>query len=173
EHGGIKVQFHWDREGQSDENSSCFVRVVQPWAGNGWGFVFLPRIGMEVAVNFVDGDPDRPMVVGCVYNGENVPPYGLPDDKTKSTVKTNSSPGGGGFNELRFEDAAGSEEIFIHAQKDFNEVVLNDHNTTVGNNQTNNVDVDQTQTVHGNQSETVDGNQDMSVGGNRTVAVTG
>jgi type VI secretion system secreted protein VgrG len=173
EHGRIKVQFHWDREGKNDENSSCFVRVIQPWAGNGWGFVFLPRIGMEVAVNFVDGDPDRPMVSGCVYNGENVPPYGLPADKTKSTVKTNSSPGGNGFNELRFEDAAGSEEIFIHAQKDFNEVVLNDHNTTVGNNQTNNVDVDQTQTVHGNQSETVDGNQDMTVGGNRTVHVVG
>ncbi|NVB42449.1 type VI secretion system tip protein VgrG [Pseudenhygromyxa sp. WMMC2535] len=173
EHGRIKVQFHWDREGQNDENSSCFVRVVQPWAGNGWGFVFLPRIGMEVAVNFIEGDPDRPMVMGCVYNGDNVPPYGLPGDKTKSTVKSNSSPGGGGFNELRFEDASGSEEIFIHAQKDFNETVLNDHNTTVGNNQTNNVDVDQTQTVHGNQSETVDGNQDMSVGGNRSVVVSG
>jgi type VI secretion system secreted protein VgrG len=167
------VQFHWDREGKNDENSSCFVRVIQPWAGNGWGFVFLPRIGMEVAVNFVDGDPDRPMVSGCVYNGENVPPYGLPDDKTKSTIKSNSSPGGGGFNELRFEDAAGSEEIFIHAHKDFNETVLNDHNTTVGNNQTNNVDVDQTQTVHGNQSETVDGNQDMTVNGTRTVHVVG
>jgi type VI secretion system secreted protein VgrG len=173
EHGRIKIQFHWDREGKNDENSSCFVRVIQPWAGNGWGFVFLPRIGMEVAVNFVDGDPDRPMVAGCVYNGENPPPYSLPDDKTKSTIKTNSSPGGGGFNELRFEDSAGSEEIFIHAQKDFNEVVLNDHNTTVGNNQTNNVDVDQTQTVHGNQSETVDGNQEMTVGGNRTVHVVG
>jgi type VI secretion system secreted protein VgrG len=173
EHGRIKVQFHWDREGKNDENSSCFVRVIQPWAGNGWGFVFLPRIGMEVAVNFIDGDPDRPMVSGCVYNGENVPPYALPGEKTKSTVKSNSSPGGNGFNELRFEDAAGSEEIFIHAQKDFNEVVLNDHNTTVGNNQTNNVDVDQTQTVHGNQTETIDGNQEMTVNGTRTVHVVG
>ena len=173
EHGRIKVQFHWDREGGLDEHSSCFVRVVQPWAGNGWGFVFLPRIGMEVAVTFVDGDLDRPVVTGCLYNGDNRTPYPLPDERTKSTIKTESSPGGGGFNELRFEDAAGSEEIFIHAQKDFNEVVLNDHNTTVGNNQTNNVDVDQTQTVHGNQSETVDGNQDMTVGGNRTVHVVG
>ncbi|PRQ10249.1 type VI secretion system Vgr family protein [Enhygromyxa salina] len=173
EHGRIKVQFHWDRGGESDENASCFIRVVQPWAGNGWGFVFLPRIGMEVTVTFLDGDPDRPMVTGCVYNGANATPYPLPDDKTKSTIKSASSPGGGGFNELRLEDAAGSEEIYIHAQKDFNEVVLNDHNTTVGNNQTNNVDVDQTQTVHGNQSETVDGNQDMTVGGNRTVHVVG
>jgi len=173
EHGRIKVQFHWDREGDLDEHSSCFVRVVQPWAGNGWGFVFLPRIGMEVAVTFVDGDLDRPVVTGCLYNGDNRPPYPLPDDRTKSTIKSESSPGGGGYNELRLEDAAGSEEIFIHAQKDFNEVVLNDHDTTVGNNQTNNVDVDQTQTVHGNQSETVDGNQDMTVGGNRTVHVVG
>ncbi|MFV8755099.1 type VI secretion system Vgr family protein [Nannocystaceae bacterium ST9] len=173
EHGRIKVQFHWDRGGAFDENSSCFVRVVQPWAGNGWGFVWLPRIGMEVAVTFVDGDLDRPIVTGCLYNGSHPTPYPLPDEKTKSTIKSESSPGGGGFNELRFEDAAGSEEIYIHAQKDFNEVVLNDHNTTVGNNQTNNVDVDQTQTVHGNQSETVDGNQDMTVGGNRTVHVVG
>jgi type VI secretion system secreted protein VgrG len=173
EHGRIKVQFHWDRDGAFDENTTCFIRVVQPWAGNGWGFVFLPRIGMEVAVTFIDGDPDRPVVTGCLYNGANPPPYPLPDDKTKSTIKSESSPGGGGFNELRFEDAAGSEEIYIHAQKDFNEEVLNDHNTTVGNNQTNNVDVDQTQTVHGNQSETVDGNQDMEVGGNRTVHVIG
>jgi type VI secretion system secreted protein VgrG len=173
EHGRIKVQFHWDRDGAADEHSSCFIRVVQPWAGNGWGFVFLPRIGMEVAVTFIDGDPDRPVVTGCLYNGANATPYPLPDDKTKSTIKTETSPGGGGFNELRFEDAAGAEEIYIHAQKDFNEVVLNDHNTTVGNNQTNNVDVDQTQTVHGNQSETVDGNQDMTVGGNRTVHVVG
>ncbi|NJK32659.1 MAG: type VI secretion system tip protein VgrG, partial [Deltaproteobacteria bacterium] len=173
EHGRIKVQFHWDRAKLYDEQASCFIRVVQPWAGNGWGFVFLPRIGMEVVVTFVDGDPDRPIVTGCLYNGDHTPPYPLPDDKTKSTIKSESSPGGGGFNELRFEDAAGSEEIYIHAQKDFNEVVLNDHNTTVGNNQTNNVDVDQTQTVHGNQSETVDGNQDMTVGGNRTVHVVG
>jgi type VI secretion system secreted protein VgrG len=173
EHGRIKVQFHWDRGGASDENSSCFVRVVQPWSGNGWGHVFLPRIGMEVVVTFVEGDPDRPIVTGSLYNGQNRPPYPLPDEKTKSTIKTSSSPGGNGFNELRFEDASGSEEIFIHAQKDFNEVVLNDHNTTVGNNQTNNVDVDQTQTVHGKQSETIDGNQEMTVGGNRTVHVVG
>ena len=173
EHGRIKVQFHWDREGQSDENTTCFIRVVQPWAGNGWGFVFLPRIGMEVAVTFIDGDPDRPVVTGCLYNGANTPPYALPDDKTKSTIKTETSPGGGGFNELRFEDASGSEEIFIHAQKDFNETVLNDHNTTVGNNQTNTVDVDQTQTIHGNQTEQIDGNQDLTVNGNQTIHVVG
>ena len=173
EHGRIKVQFHWDREGASDENSSCFMRVVQPWAGNGWGFVFLPRIGMEVAVTFIDGDPDRPVVTGCLYNGANATPYALPDDKTKSTIKSASSPGGGGFNELRFEDSAGAEEIYIHAQKDFNEEVLNDHNTTVGNNQTNTVEVDQEQTIHGNQTEIVDGNQDITVNTDQIIHVVG
>jgi type VI secretion system secreted protein VgrG len=173
EHGRIKVQFHWDRDGAFDENTTCFIRVVQPWAGNGWGFVFLPRIGMEVAVTFIDGDPDRPVVTGCLYNGANPPPYGLPDEKTKSTIKSESSPGGNGFNELRFEDAAGAEEIYIHAQKDFNEEVLNDHNTHVGNNQTNTVEVDQEQTVHGNQTEVVDGNQDVTVNTDRIMHVVG
>ena len=173
EHGRIKVQFHWDRDGAFDENTTCFIRVVQPWAGNGWGFVFLPRIGMEVAVTFIDGDPDRPIVTGCLYNGANLPPYGLPDEKTKSTIKSESSPGGNGFNELRFEDAAGAEEIYIHAQKDFNEEVLNDHNTHVGNNQTNTVEVDQEQTIHGNQTEIVDGNQDVTVNTDRIVHVVG
>ena len=173
EHGRIKVQFHWDRRKHDDEGASCFIRVVQAWAGNGWGSTFLPRIGMEVAVTFIDGDPDRPVVTGCLYNGQNTPPYALPDDKTKSTIKTQSSPGGGGFNELRFEDAAGSEEIYIHAQRDFNEVVLHNHNTTVGNNQTNKVAVDQTQIVRGDQKENVAGHQSVSVGGNRTVKVTG
>ena len=95
-HGRIKVQFHWDREGNKDEHSSCFMRVVQPWAGPGWGFVFIPRIGMEVTVAFVQGDPDRPIATGTVYNGENLTPYEMPDEMTKSTIRTQSSPGGGG-----------------------------------------------------------------------------
>ena len=169
EHGRIKVLFTWDREGAADETSSCWVRVQQKWAGAGWGFWWLPRIGMEVVVEFIDGDPDRPLVTGSVYNATNGTPYPLPDEKTKSTIKSNSSPGGGGFNELRFEDKAGSEEIFTHAQKDYNEVVENDHNTLVHGNQTIEVDNDQTQTIHGDQEERVDGNQDMSVGGDRSV----
>jgi type VI secretion system secreted protein VgrG len=164
EHGRIKVQFHWDRLGQRDEKSSCFLRVAQAWAGVGWGFVFLPRIGMEVLVDFLEGDPDRPLVVGCVYNGKNPPPYALPEHKTRSTIRTSSSKSSDGFNELRFEDAADSEEIFLHAQKDFNEVVLNNHSTQVKANQTNSVD--------GNQSESVGGNQSMSVSGKRTKTVT-
>jgi type VI secretion system secreted protein VgrG len=171
EHGRIKVQFHWDRENPADETSSCWVRVQQPWAGGGWGFWWVPRIGMEVVVAFVDGDPDRPLVTGCVYNGTNALPYELPAEKTKSTIKSNSTPGGGGFNEFRFEDRAGSEEIFTHAQKDYNEVVEHDHNTLVHNDQTITVDVDQTQTIGANQTETVHGNQVMTVDGNRIVHV--
>jgi type VI secretion system secreted protein VgrG len=135
EHGRVKVQFHWDRVGAKDEH------------------------------DFVSGNPDRPRVIGAVYNNENLPPYALPDEKTKSTIKSNSSIGGGGFNELRFEDKAGSEEVYLHAQKDFNETVLNDHNTDVGNNQTNTVMVDQT--------EDVGANQKMTVGANRTVHIKG
>lgn len=172
-HGRIKVKFHWDRINPADESASCWTRVAQPWAGPGWGQMVIPRIGMEVVVDFLDGNPDRPLVVGCVYNGNNPPPYPLPDDKTKSTFKTESSPGGGGFNELRFEDAAGAEEIFTHAQKDYNEVVENCHTTTVHANQTNSVDGNQTQSIGGDQGETVTGEQTMTVSKNRTVHVVG
>ncbi len=173
EHGRIKVQFHWDRVGTFNERSSCFVRVSQAWAGTGWGFVFIPRIGMEVVVSFLEGDPDRPLVTGCVYNGANTPPYTLPDEKTRSTVKTNSSPGGGGFNEVRFEDMAGSEELFIHAQKDFNEVVEHDHSTLVHNNQRNTVDVNHSESVGGDQSLTVSGNRTKTVEKKETNTVNG
>ena len=123
--GRIKVRFPWDRKvsgrstDQPDDKASCWIRVAQMWAGNGYGTMFIPRIGMEVVVDFLDGDPDKPIAVGCVYNGINKPPYTLPADATKSTIKTLSSKGGGGFNELRFEDKKDSEEIFLHAQKDF------------------------------------------------------
>jgi uncharacterized protein involved in type VI secretion and phage assembly len=115
EHGRVKVQFHWDRSEPFDETSSCWVRVSQLWAGNGWGAMFIPRIGHEVLVDFIEGDPDRPVVTGRLYTGNNKPPYPLPAEKTKSTIKSESSLGGGGFNELRFEDLKGREEIFLHA----------------------------------------------------------
>jgi type VI secretion system secreted protein VgrG len=154
-HGRIKVQFHWDRQGQNDEHSSTWIRVAQGWAGTGWGFLFIPRIGMEVIVSFLGGDPDRPVVTGCLYNGTHPTPYALPDEKTKSTIKTNSSLGGGGSNELRFEDKKGSEEVYIHAEKDFNEVVENNHSTRVKHCQANTVDVNQTETIGGEQKMTV------------------
>ena len=124
-YGRIKVQFHWDQLGQKDENSSCWVRVSQGWAGKGWGNFFLPRIGMEVVVGFLEGDPDRPLVTGCVYNDTQTVPYDLPADQTKSTIKTDSSPDAEGFNEIRFEDKAGEEEIYLHAQIDMNSVIEN------------------------------------------------
>lgn len=123
-HGRIKVQFHWDRDGKRDENSSCWIRVGQLWAGSGWGAVYIPRIGQEVIVDFLDGDPDRPIVIGAVYHGNNKVPYPLPDEKSKSAIKSETTTGGNGFNEIRFEDKKGEEELFLHAQKDMNVLVL-------------------------------------------------
>ena len=135
-YGRIKVQFHWDREGKNDENSSCWIRVAHNWAGKSWGQIFLPRIGMEVVVSFLEGDPDRPLVTGNVYNAEQTVPYALPGEQTKSTIKSNSSKGGGGFNELRLEDKKGEEEVFLHAQKDYNVVVENNEVDLVRKNRT-------------------------------------
>lgn len=119
-YGRIKVQFHWDQLGKKDENTTCWIRVAQSWAGKSWGAWTLPRIGQEVVVSFLDGDPDRPLVTGCVYNGENSLPYALPDNQTRTTLKTSSSKQGEGYNEVRFEDKKDSEEIFVHARKDMN-----------------------------------------------------
>ena len=117
-YGRVKVQFFWDRAGQMDENSSCWIRVAQLWAGKGWGAIFTPRVGQEVIVDFLEGDPDRPIITGRVYNGDQTVPYALPGEQTKSTIKSMSSKGGGGFNEIRLEDKAGSEQVFIFGQKD-------------------------------------------------------
>lgn len=170
-HGRIKVQFHWDRVGELDEKSSCWVRVAQVWAAAGWGAVYTPRIGMEVVVQFLEGDPDRPLVTGAVYNGTNRTPYTLPDDKTISTLKSNSTPGGNGSNELRFQDLAGSEEVYLHAQKDLNEVVEHDHTTRVKRHHRNTVDVNDTETVGGDQSLTVSGDRTHHVKKNETITV--
>jgi type VI secretion system secreted protein VgrG len=179
------------------------VRVQQTWAGKGWGSVFIPRIGMEVVVSFLEGDPDRPLVTGCVYNGDAMPPYALPGEQTKSTIKTNVSKGGGGFNELRFEDKKDSEEIFIQAEKDFNRVVKNndtlkvgfekkdkgdqtiqikndrsldvgnDHKEHVVNDHTVAVDHDQKTTVKNDQTVTVNNNQTVGVDKDRKLTVGG
>ncbi|WP_372875419.1 type VI secretion system tip protein TssI/VgrG [Pseudomonas sp.] len=147
EYGRIKIQFPWDRTGANDETSSCWVRVVLPWSGKGFGMQFIPRIGQEVIVTFIDGDPDRPLVTGCVYNGDNALPYALPANQTQSGIKTNSSKGGGGFNELRFEDKKGSEEVFLQAQKNMKVKVLNDSTSTIGHNETQTVQKARTRTV--------------------------
>jgi type VI secretion system secreted protein VgrG len=165
QYGRVKVQFHWDRVGTKDENSSCWLRVSQLWAGTNWGAMFLPRIGQEVIVDFLEGDPDRPIVTGRVYNAVNTVPYTLPDDQTKSTIKSNSSKGGGGSNELRFEDLKGSEEVYMHAQKDFNTVVENDDTLKVLH--------DQTIEITNNRTETVkEGDETVTVKqGKRTVTI--
>lgn len=125
-YGRVKVQFHWDRQGKSDENSSCWIRVAQVWAGKKWGAVYIPRIGQEVVVEFLEGDPDQPLITGSVYNDEQKVPYDLPAEQTKSTLKSNSSKGGEGFNEIRFEDKKGKEQVFIHAERNMDVRVKND-----------------------------------------------
>ncbi|WP_447891238.1 type VI secretion system Vgr family protein [Pseudomonas hormoni] len=133
QYGRIKVQFHWDREGQADDKASCWMRVSSSWAGDRYGAIVIPRIGMEVLVTFLEGDPDQPLVTGCLYHKENQVPYDLPANKTRSVFKTLSSPGGGGFNELRIEDKKGAEQIFIHAQRDWDENIEHDQKIRVGN----------------------------------------
>lgn len=179
----VKLQFHWDREGQLDENSSCWVRVSQLWAGKTWGGIQIPRVGQEVIVDFLEGDPDRPLVTGRVYNDNQMPPYALPDNQTQSGVISRSTKEGSpdNFNELRFEDKLGEEHVYFHAEKDFERVVENNDVLTVG------VDKqdpgDQTITVYGNRTAEVQtGNDDTTVKqgnhgttvsqGNHTIGVT-
>ncbi|MBB6408625.1 type VI secretion system tip protein VgrG [Mesorhizobium sangaii] len=191
----VKVQFHWDRLGKKDENSSCFVRVSQTWAGSGWGFIQIPRIGQEVIVDFIEGDPDLPIITGRVYNASQMPPYGLPGSATQSGWKSDSSKGGGGYNELMFEDKAGSELVNFQAQKDHNLLIKHDrtklvqhdqsdridhdakhsvgHNLDedVGNNKTVKVGVDQTTNIGSNDTETVGANRSLTVMANETIHV--
>ncbi len=133
QYGRIKVQFHWDRDGQSDDKTTCWMRVASGWAGAAYGGIAIPRIGMEVLVTFLEGDPDQPLVTGCLYHKENVVPYDLPANKTRSTFKTISSPGGKGYNEFRIEDKKGAEQIYIHAQRDWDENIEHDQKIRVGN----------------------------------------
>ena len=132
----VKVHFYWDRQGKKDENDSCWIRVSQPWAGAGWGAMWIPRIGQEVIVDFLEGDPDRPLITGRVYNAEQVVPYTLPDHHTVSTFQSRSSKGGAAanYNEIRFEDKKGSEQIFINAENDMDHRVENDSREYVKNN---------------------------------------
>jgi type VI secretion system secreted protein VgrG len=183
-YGRIKVQFYWDRKGAKDEKSSCFIRVAQGWAGKGWGSLFLPRIGQEVIVSFLSGDPDRPLITGSVYNAEQTVPYALPDQQTKSTILTRSTKEGSKGNEIRFEDKKDSEELYIHAQKDMKLEVENDWTITVKNDKTVNVKNKRSVTIEeGDESLTVSkgnravevtkGNETYKVKGTRDVTVEG
>ncbi|MER2906791.1 type VI secretion system Vgr family protein [Morganella morganii] len=164
EYGRIKLQFPWDRYGASDDQSSCWVRVSQGWAGGQYGLIAIPRIGHEVIVSFLEGDPDQPIVTGRTFHATNPSPYPLPANKTRTSLRT-STHKGAGFNELRFEDQAGQEEVFIHAQKDMNTVVLNNRSTTVT--------ADHTESVGGNQTVSVVKDQSTEIQGQQTVAISG
>jgi type VI secretion system secreted protein VgrG len=172
-YGRVKVQFFWDQEGKKNENSSCFIRVSSAWAGKQWGFIQIPRIGQEVIVDFLEGDPDRPIIVGRVYNAEQMPPYTLPDNMTQSGGKSRSSKGGSAadFNEFRFEDKKGAELVTLHAQKDSSIEVEHDETHWIGNDRTKNVDHDETVHVKNNRTETVDNNETITIHGGRTEVV--
>ncbi len=176
EYGRIKVQFHWDREGKFDENSSCWIRCAQLMAGKKWGAMCIPRINQEVMVAFEEGDPDRPLVAGLVYNAEQLPHYGLPDEKTKTYFKTCSSKGGAGFNELRIEDLKGEEQIFVHAQRDMDvrvlrdskEIILRNRHQIIGKgeegNQTELVYRDKQLNIKRHHIEHIEGNMQLLIG---------
>jgi type VI secretion system secreted protein VgrG len=178
--GRVKVQFHWDRYGKKDENSSCWIRVSHPWAGKGWGSVATPRIGQEVIVDFLEGDPDQPIITGRVYNAENQPPFGFPAGAVISGIKSDSHKGSG-YNEISADDTAGKEKVTIHGQYDMNTTVEHDQTTTVHNNRTDVIDVNDSETVSGkqdihvvgNQTITIDANRQESVGGTETITITG
>lgn len=172
QYGRVKVQFHWDREGKYNDKSSCWIRVSQSWAGKRWGTVFIPRVGQEVIVDFLEGDADRPIITGCVYNNNTMPPYELPAEKTRSTIKTDSSKGGGGFNEIRFEDKKGSEQLFLHGEKDFDlrvkedarEFIGSDRHLIVKSDQKERVEGDKHIHVLGDHNEKVDGTVSLEAG---------
>lgn len=173
-YGRVMVQFHWDRYGESNEKSSCWVRVAQAWAGKAWGGIFIPRIGQEVIVEFLEGDPDRPIITGSVYNGDNPPPYELPANQTQSGVKSRSTKGGSeeNFNEIRFEDKKDSELIYVQAEKDYEKLVKNDRRRKIGHDESLDVGNDQTESIGANKSLSVGKNHNESIGESATIEVT-
>jgi type VI secretion system secreted protein VgrG len=175
EYGRVKVQFPWDRYGKKDENSSCWMRVAQVWAGKNWGAMHIPRVGQEVLVSFLEGDPDRPIITGRVYNGDSMPPYALPANMTQSGITSRSTKDGSSdnFNEIRFEDKKGSELVNMQAEKDFNSLVKNDETTEVKHDRTDKVDHDETVTIGNDQSTTIKGQETRKVAKDRTTNVDG
>jgi type VI secretion system secreted protein VgrG len=170
-YGRVKVQFHWDREGKKNENSSCWIRVSHPWAGKGWGAVSIPRIGQEVVVDFIEGNPDLPFITGRTYNAEAMPPFGLPGGQVFSGIKSNSTKGGGGYNEFSMDDTKGKENITIHGQYNMGTVIEHDQTSTIHNNRTDRVDVDDSESVGGNQTADVIGNRTRTVKKSEMVTV--
>ena len=189
EFGRVRVHFHWDRQSHMNDDSSCWVPVSHPWAGTGFGGMNIPRVGQEVIIDFLGGDPDRPVVMGRLYTASQPVPFKLPDNKTQSGWKSNSTTGTGGYNEVMFEDAAGAELLRMQAERDMNTLVKHDevhtvqndrtrkvlrHETTdIGGNRTETVKLDETITIGGDRTETVIQNEDLTVQGNRSRAVQG
>jgi type VI secretion system secreted protein VgrG len=169
-HGRIKVQFYWDRLGKKDENSSCWIRVAQPWAGKGWGSLAIPRIGQEVVVEFLEGDPDLPLVTGSVYNADQSPPYDPGKGGVVSGLRSNTHKGKG-YNEMSMNDTAGKEMVTVHGQYDMSTTVGHDQSNTVGNNRTTSIAVDDSEKVGSNQKIDVGSNQNTTVGANQTLKV--
>lgn len=165
-YGRVKVQFHWDRLGKRNENSSCWVRVSQPWAGKGWGAVYIPRIGEEVVVSFLEGDPDRPIITGRVYNGTQDVPYELPGSASCSGIKSRSTPGGSNdnFNELRFEDKKGAEEVHLQAERDYTALIKHDRSVEVENDETLKTDRDRSTQIGRNDTVQVGKNSALTAG---------
>jgi type VI secretion system secreted protein VgrG len=174
-YGRVKVQFHWDREGKKDENSSCWIRVSHPWAGKNWGSIAIPRIGQEVIVNFLEGDPDQPIIIGRVYNAEQMPPYTLPDHGTQSGTKSRSSKGGApsNFNEIRLEDKKGSEQIWVHGEKDIDIQIKKERRESIGASRHLSVGGDRVEAVGGNQHLKVGADRLEEIGANQHLKVTG
>jgi type VI secretion system secreted protein VgrG len=183
EHGRVMVKFHWDRRGDfngpeddpadKDKEQSIFIRVSQHWAGSSFGTMFIPRIGQEVIVDFLEGDPDRPIITGRVYNGDNKPPWALPANATQSGILTRSSKGANASNAnfLRFEDKKGSEQVLLHAEKNQDIEVENDETHWVGHDRKKTVDNDETVHVKHDRDETVDNDEDITIGVNQTLSV--
>ena len=175
QYGRVKLQFRWDRYGHSDENSSCWVRVASPWAGSGFGGVQIPRVGDEVVVDFSNGDPDYPIVTGRVYNGERMPPWGLPTSATQSGILSRSSPGGTNAhaNALRFEDRKGAEQLWLHAERNFDAETERDHSLSIGNDHTHTVGNDETMQVQNNRQRSVGQNETLNIGRHRVAQIGG
>ncbi|WP_175915523.1 MULTISPECIES: type VI secretion system tip protein VgrG [unclassified Burkholderia] len=173
QYGRVKLQFRWDRYGQSNQDSSCWVRVSSPWAGGGFGGVQIPRVGDEVVVDFLNGDPDEPIVTGRVYNGEKMPPWGLPGSATQSGLLSRSSPGGttDHANAFRFEDKKGAEQLWMHAERNFDAETEADHTLSVGNNHTHTVGNDETMQVKNNRQRSVGQNETVNIGKNRVAQI--
>ncbi len=170
EFGRVKVQFHWDREGKMDDKSSCWVRSAMPGAGRGFGMMSIPRIGQEVVITFIEGNPDRPLITGSVYNPGQMPARKLPDCKTMSYLRSNSSPGGAGHNEIQFEDKDGKEQIYIHGEKDVNIRCKNNYNLIVGYEKD---DGSFRELIHNKKEAVVKGDQNEKIEGNTTLLVEG